>query len=157
MAELSQETKTIATIMRHTRIIQFLLRSLAANLERRSDLHDLSKWSLDELEGFVEINYILRNYEFGSQEYKDSLKDNKAIDLHFSRNRHHPEYHPNGVSDMSLIDFIELVVDWRAANMSYGDISWKKSVDIQIDRFKLAPEQIYLVKMISDTIEGIDL
>lgn len=149
MGELTEETKTLVTILRHVRVVQFLLIELSQELERRAAGHDISKLALDEFGGFVEVNRIARTHPYGSQEYKDSLKDNKTIELHFSRNRHHPEYHADGVDGMNLLDWVEMVVDWRAASLTYGNTDWNEVLEKQFERFKMTPEQVYLVRMIA--------
>lgn len=146
---MNEETKTLATILRHQKQVSFLLRELAREFEKRADLHDMSKLGLDELEGFIEVNRIARQYPFGSTEYKDSLKDNKAIELHFSRNSHHPEYYKEGgVNAMNFMDFIEMVVDWVAANRTYGTTEWEDVIKVQKERFNLTNCQLALIGFI---------
>lgn len=146
---MNEETKTLATILRHQKQVSFLLRELAREFEKRADIHDMSKLGLDELEGFIEVNRIARQYPFGSTEYKDSLKDNKAIELHFSRNSHHPEYYKEGgVNAMSFMDFIEMVVDWVAANKTYGTTEWGDVIKVQKERFNLTNCQLALIGFI---------
>lgn len=147
---MNEETKTLATILRHQKQVSFLLRELAREFERRADLHDESKLQLDELEGFIEVNRIARQFPFGSPEYKQSLKDNKTIDLHFSRNSHHPEYWPDGVESMSFIDFTEMACDWIAANKTYNTTSWQEAITRQRERFNLTDSQLAFIALISD-------
>lgn len=147
--ELSEEITTLAHIMRHRGLVQAQLTRLAYALEGRALTHDLSKFSADEFEGLTEINRVARIHPYGSSAYMESLKNNKAIDLHFARNRHHPEYFPDGVDGMNLLDFIEMVIDWKAANIVHGQPGWEEVLQIQFNRFHLSPEQIYLVRMIS--------
>jgi len=147
---MNEETKTLATIIRHQKQVSFLLRELAREFERRADLHDMSKLQIDELEGFIEVNRIVREYAFGSAEYKNSLKDNKAIELHFSRNSHHPEYHQGGVNAMSFIDFIEMVIDWIAANKTYGTTNWDEAIKKQCERFDLTNCQLAVIGFIAE-------
>lgn len=150
--KLSQETKTVVTMLRHSQLVSYYLRRLAAALELRAVTHDMSKWSDDEFEGFVKINEIAREHEYGSQEYKQSLAEVDAVPLHYSRNRHHPEYHEHGVNDMFLIDFIEMVIDWKAASETYGRTSLEESLEIQTERFGLEKKHLYLVKAILDEL-----
>ena len=150
---LSDEIKALVTITRHIAIVQKHLQSFIDALEKRAQLHDLSKLSLDEFGGFVEINQIAREHPYGSEEYKESLKGNETIKLHFSRNSHHPEFYPNGMADMSLLDIIEMVCDWKAASETYGQISFEDSLEIRQDRFKLTPEQLVLIRLVADLLE----
>ena len=156
MTELTEETKTLVTILNHQRQVSILLRQFARMLENRADLHDLSKLSLDEFGGYVEVNRVARQFPYGSPEYKASLKDNKVIELHFSRNRHHPEHHPGGVNEMSLIDFIEMVIDWIAASRTYGTTEWEKVIKTQQERFGLTECQLSVIGLLLELFgEGI--
>lgn len=136
-------------MLNHQGQVKARLRLLASELERRADLHDLSKFREDEFEGFVKINKIAREYPFGSEEYKASMKGNKTIDLHFSRNRHHPEYHKNGIDDMNFVDFLEMIIDWLAATATYGTGTFEEALEKQIDRFNLQPEHLYLIRFLA--------
>lgn len=143
---MNEETKTLATIIRHQKQVSFLLRELAREFERRADLHDMSKFEFDELEGFIEVNRIARQHAFGSPEYNESLKDNKAIELHFSRNSHHPEYWPNQIEDMDFVDFAEMVIDWLAANKTYGTTAWPDVIEKQQKRFAIMPWRLAMIE-----------
>jgi len=151
--QLSPEIAALVTIQRHITTVQKHLNKFVARLQQRSIEHDLSKLSKDEFAGFVEVNQIARLHPYGSQEYKDSLKGNQTIALHFSRNSHHPEYHPNSVNDMTILDWIELVTDWKAASETYGNTSFNDSLEIQRKRFKLTDAQMWLVKLIAKELE----
>ena len=137
-------------MIRHQALVSARLRELARHLEKRADLHDLSKYRFDEFEGFVQINQVARKYPYGSKEYMESIKDNNVVDLHFGRNRHHPEYHANEVNDMTLIDIIEMVCDWSGAAETYGTNTFRDSLGKQIKRFDLTSEQLYLIELIAD-------
>lgn len=152
--ELSEEIKTIATITRHQKLVSHLLRKLARELENRADIHDLSKFQLDELEGFIEVNQVARKYPFGSDEYKKSLKNNKAIELHFSRNSHHPEYHIQEVESMELLDFVEMTIDWIAANKIYGNTPWGEALKRQEERFNLSNCHMTIINLIENFYRG---
>jgi hypothetical protein len=146
---LGEETKTLITMLNHQGQVRSRLRALARELEKRADLHDLSKFKADEFEGFVEINQIARKYPFGSPEYKASISGNQTVDLHFSRNRHHPEYHANGIRDMNFIDFVEMVVDWLGATATYGTGTFEDALKKQIERFDLQPDELHLIRLIA--------
>lgn len=148
---ISDETRTLATMIRHRAQVAFLLRELAREFERRADQHDLSKFELDEIEGFVEINRIAREHPYGSPEYNASIKDNKAVDLHYSRNSHHPEYHHlAGVNGMSFPDFVEMTMDWMAATKTYGTSKIEDVLVKQKKRFRLTDCQMAMIALIYD-------
>lgn len=149
MTEPTEETKVLLTLLRHYRHLAVLLRDMSRDLERRADLHDLSVLEIDEFAGRVEIQHIARTYPYDSPEYRASLKDNNSLQLHYSQNSHHPEHHPNGVNDMDLLDFIEMVCDWKAASLTYRNTSFEDGLKGQIERFKLQPEHLYLIRLIA--------
>lgn len=150
---ISDEINTIITIHRHIVLVQRYLQRIAIELQERWQVHDISKLSPDEFYGFVEINRTAREYPYNSEEYKKSIKDNNAVELHYLRNSHHPEYYSNGINDMSLIDIIEMVCDWKAASETYKQTSFEDSLKIQRDRFKLEDKHVYLIELIAEAIK----
>jgi len=146
---MGEETKTLITFIRHIALVRKSLGKLARRLQERAQVHDLSKFQEDEFGGFVEINKIARQYPYGSPEYKESIKDNQAVSLHYSRNSHHPEHHPGEINDMGLLDLIEMVADWKAASETYGQTSFEQSIDKSIERFKPNVSQEYVIRMIA--------
>lgn len=117
---MNEETKTLATILRHQKQVSFLLRELAREFEKRADIHDMSKLELDELEGFclLDIKRQHQKEEYGSKNYEEGIKNIDAVKLHQSRNSHHPEYWANGVKDMSFSDLVEMLCDWEIARQN---------------------------------------
>lgn len=84
--------------------------------------HDLSKYRWSEAQAFAATIDRLRTTKYDSPGYKDLLATIKpAIDLHYKRNRHHPEHWPNGIADMTHIDRIEMIADWGAAVRRHED------------------------------------
>ena len=164
---------------RHRDYVRLALLLVTQALERRSLEHDASKMLEDEFAGFARINAIARVHKFGSPEYAESMKQEKAtIDLHFSRNSHHPE-RPSllgeaaeterGLPDdftywaardghrMSFLDVIEMVCDWWGARRGYDDNkrSWRDSVQLNLDHKGkyLTAEQQWLVREVAAFLE----
>lgn len=164
--------------LQHTAYLRSTLGKVAALMQDRAEVHDLSKLSTDEFEGFARINRVAREQKFGSPEYAESMQREKAtIDLHFSRNRHHAErprliaeaaeserglpddatYHyAVAASAMTWLDIVEMVCDWRAAQLGYGDNSrtWDENVELNLSlKGKYLSEwQIALVRSVAATI-----
>lgn len=87
------------------------------NLLKREMVHDASKLVEPELAAFDIATPKLANLEYGSAEYKQSLRDlGPALRHHFAENDHHPEHFENGVEGMSLLSLLEMLCDWRAAS-----------------------------------------
>ena len=168
---MTEEKVQLLNTMCHHRIeVQAALQVLIHALERRSLVHDVSKFGADEFEGFARINRAARDFPYGSDEYRASLKAEKpTIALHYSRNSHHPEYHEhpdfgNAANEwMGLLDLIEMVCDWHAAWRVYEGqrapeirASWADNMQKQRDRFggKLTDAQWYVIDEVSRLLES---
>ena len=78
---------------------------------------------------------------------KQFLKDLKpALDHHYSRNRHHPEFFKHGVSDMNIIDLIEMLCDWKASTFRNCDGNLRKSIEINKERFQMSQQLIDILE-----------
>ncbi|MBQ7845480.1 MAG: hypothetical protein IJ392_04940 [Clostridia bacterium] len=74
--------------------------------------------------------------QYGSDEYKESLKALKpALDHHYANSRHHPEHFARGILDMNLVDIVEMVCDWKAASERQKDGNLLKSIEQNAQRF----------------------
>ena len=153
---MTEDLKTLLTVIRHREIVGDYLASIAGYLRWRAREHDRSKLQFDEFEGFTRINKTARNHAYGSKEYDESLASAKqeggCCSLHFSRNRHHPEFFENP-KDMGLFDLIELVCDWKAATETYGNNTLAESLEVQRKRFDFDDWQW---KVIDDVVRFVD-
>lgn len=101
----------------HIQRVRDFLKLAQDDLQRRSDEHDRSKLIKPELAAFDIATPKLATLEYGSEDYKQSLRDlGPALTHHFAENDHHPEHFENGVDGMSLMALIEMLCDWRAAS-----------------------------------------
>lgn len=119
----------------HIQRVRELLFDVRENLFRRGIVHDASKLREPEKAAFDRAS-SLRHLTYGSPEYaqsKAALGD--ALAHHYAINSHHPEHHPNGVADMSLLDLLEMLVDWRAATERHADGDLGRSLAINRTRF----------------------
>ena len=122
--------------LQHIRRVQQLLNQVVGALLERARLHDESKLSDPEVEVFEEYTSRLKSVTYGSEEYQECLAGMKpALDHHYRMNRHHPECHDKGVEGMSLIDLIEMLVDWKAASERHTDGDIHRSIRINQTRF----------------------
>lgn len=129
------------------------MEEMIVNQEHRAWIHDNSKLESPEKELFDEYTPKLKGLTYGSKEYFECLTNLKpALDHHYSVNRHHPEYHPNGVQDMDLCDLVELICDWKAATERHENGSIMKSIKINTERFKL--DEVKLSKIFENTIKN---
>jgi hypothetical protein len=130
-----------ADTLKHIKRVGILLNKMIVNLLSRIDNHDSSKLRSPEKETFDEMTPKLKDSTYGSEEYKDFLKEmKKALDNHYANNSHHPEHYTNGVDDMDLVDLLEMFCDWKAASErnTNGDIY--ESIEINKKRFNISDQ-----------------
>lgn len=101
----------------HIGKVRSYLSLVCTKLAERADRHDASKLVEPELSAFDIATPKLASLTYGSDEYKQSLADlGEALEHHYRANSHHPEHYETGIAGMSLLDLIEMLVDWKAAS-----------------------------------------
>ena len=131
----------------HISKVQELGQKIFANLHYRFLKHDESKLKTPEKEVFDEFTPKLKDSTYGSSEYKDYLNEMSfALEHHYQFNKHHPEHWAEGIKDMSLIDLIEMIVDWKAATLRHDNGDILKSIELNQERFGYGDElkQIFI-------------
>lgn len=132
---------------KHILVVQGLLKLVIKNLSDRSEVHDESKLVSPEVEIFDEVTEKLSVLTYGSPEYMDMLKGmGPALEHHYKYNSHHPEHYKDGIKDMSLLDLIEMICDWKAATLRHKNGDLLKSIEQNQQRFGYSDElkQIFL-------------
>lgn len=136
-----QRQKCLAETHKHVRKVQENLNLFIKDLIQRGMVHDESKFEEPELSIFAANTHRLQSVGYGTPEYEACLQETRpAITHHYSKNRHHPEFHPNGIEDMTLIDLLEMLADWRAAGERNKDGNIRKSIAVNSSRFKMSPQ-----------------
>lgn len=101
----------------HIARVRHFLALVIQNLGWRGSQHDHSKLVEPELSAFDIATPKLANLSYGSDEYRQSLRElGPALQHHFEHNDHHPEHYERGIEQMSLMALIEMLCDWRAAS-----------------------------------------
>lgn len=130
----------------HKLFVLYYMFLICCRLMKRAVLHDMSKYRSDEKGGFFKLIEAFKNTRYGSKEYYDILAKEKAtIDLHYSRNDHHPEWHKS-LSHMNLYQLLELYCDWQASAKKNKGGNINKSFEINKERFKMSDELVRLLK-----------
>lgn len=146
---MTDEIKALLTIVRHRETVADFLYFFADYFRKRAREHDRSKLQFEEFEGFAQINKVARNHAYGTPEYDKSMEEAKepggCIHIHFGRNAHHPEFH-NREASMGLLDIMEMVMDWKAASMTYGTNTLAESLPKQLERFNFSDWQVEVIK-----------
>lgn len=87
---------------------------LVIALQHRALHHDRSKLLPPEKDIFDHYpNHATP--EIGTPEYEERrLAMGSALEHHYAANRHHPEFHAEGIDGMTLVDVLEMFADWVA-------------------------------------------
>lgn len=148
---MPKESDSTEATLSHIYRVRELIEQVKSILTQRSILHDKTKLEDPEKPIFDITTDRLKNSTYGSPEYKSFLDDmSVALDHHYKNNRHHPEHYPNGIAEMTLIDLLEMLCDWKAATERHTDGDIRKSVVINRDRFNISPD---IEKLLNNTID----
>lgn len=129
--------------LEHIHKVQQALSMMRGQLWGRASLHDQSKLQEPEKSLFDKYTPLLKETTYGSEQYKQYLREmGAALQHHYAVNSHHPEHHDNGVWGMDLLDLVEMFCDWYAASQRHADGSLEKSIPINAERFELAPQLV---------------
>jgi hypothetical protein len=141
--------------LEHIKSVAGKLTRVARDLLHRATVHDASKLEPPEKELFDEFTPKLKDVTYGSDEYKGYLEQLQvALDHHYASNRHHPEHFENGVSDMTLMDVMEMLMDWWAATERHADGDIYKSLEHNRERFNIDPQLASILKNTIDRMKG---
>lgn len=133
---------TLIHSFRVGRLLMHMIRELAD----RSLWHDWSKTQSPEVEVFDTFTPKLKHLTYGSQEYKDCLEHmGEGLKHHYRVNRHHPEHYDNGINDMTLVDLMEMLADWKAATERMDNGSLARSFEIQKERFGISDQLLQIL------------
>jgi len=135
------EQEVIKETRKHMRSVARKLSYAASTMNARAIYHDNSKLESPELEVFVEYTPKLRGVTYGSEEYKQYLKEMQvALDHHYEVNSHHPEHYENGIDGMDLFDILEMFFDWWAATERHADGDMLRSIHQNVGRFNMSDQ-----------------
>lgn len=134
-------------VTKHKLYVTYYISIVCVKLLKRALLHDLSKYGKIETDGFAQKYGRLCNVQYGSEEYSKLINEEKEIvNYHYRLNSHHPEYHDNDYTKMSLLDCIEMLCDWRASIKKNVNGCINRSFIINKQRFNLSNEIERLLK-----------
>jgi hypothetical protein len=125
----------------HIRNVRRFMGKVITDLTYRADRHDQSKLIPPEVEAYDELTPRLAGVTYGSDEYRATLREMKpAIQHHYAANSHHPEHYPDGIRGMNLLDVVEMLCDWKAASLRHNNGDFRKSIEINQERFGYSDE-----------------
>ena len=127
--------------LKHIHKVRAYLYQMIEELDNRARLHDQSKLDSPEKETFGEYTPELAKTEYGTPEYEALLeKVRPAIEHHYANNRHHSEHWPNGINDMTFIDLIEMLCDWKAATERNKNGNIRKSIEHNAKKYGMSDQ-----------------
>jgi len=162
--------------LKHISTVKKMIDIVIKELENRAVNHDKSKLESPEKEIFDKYTPKLKTSTYGSKEYKQFLIEMEpALTHHYANNRHHPEHffynECNGcfkrfyteftvcdicgysqftvridISQMNLIDIMEMFCDWKSATLRHDDGDLNKSIEINKKRFEISDQLISIFK-----------
>lgn len=139
---------------RHIDLVMRLMSIVQMKVSDRMLNHDRSKLESPEVQYFREYTPMLKTLTYGSDEYNQCKKNMKpALDHHYANNRHHPEFHKNGINDMTLIDLIEMLCDWYASSKRQYNGNIRKSIETNREHFGMSDQ---LIRIFENTIKELD-
>lgn len=148
VAECQVETQ------KHIERVRYYIRMFTDKLTTRGVEHDRTKLESPEVEIFAEQTPKLAELTYGSDEYKESLKElDVALQHHYAQYRHHPEHFKRGVNDMNLIDLVEFMCDIKASSERQHDGNLLKSIETCAERFDMDDQ---LKQILINTAKMID-
>ena len=122
--------------IKHIENVRKYIRIFTDALTTRGVKHDASKLDSPEVESFTKCTPKLAKLTYGTAEYNESLKElDTALQHHYANNRHHPEHFSKGIDDMTFVDIVEMLCDWKAASIRQHDGNLLKSIEINANRF----------------------
>ena len=133
--------EVIRSTAQHIRRVGELMIREALEIAQRAVHHDATKWSEQEWPLIEKSTPQLSSLTYGTEEYKEALSSIRpALDHHYANNSHHPEFHNQGVNDMTLLDLVEMLCDWKAATERHDDGDIKKSLQHNKERFAISDQ-----------------
>jgi hypothetical protein len=134
--------------LKHKENVHRMMELIAQHIRKRGSTHDDSKLENPEFEVFSKYTPELAKLDYGSEEYNTMLEENlrPALENHYSKNDHHPEFYSNGIKDMSLFVLVEMLIDWYCSAKRQNNGNIRLSIEKNKERFGYSKEleQIFL-------------
>lgn len=132
-----------ADTLAHIARVRDLLERPCNDLAIRAAHHDESKLVEPEKSGYDALGELIQGKTYGTPGYSAVMQDPRvkpAIDHHVTTNRHHPQYHADGVNDMTLLDLLEMLADWKAASERSTGVALSESLALTCQRWDISPQ-----------------
>ena len=150
LSEVAQEYDSTIDAKSHIATVSKFMNTLIADLEKRKIYHDSSKLEEPERSCYDKYIPLLKTAKYGTDEYNAIRKamEKEGLKHHYESNRHHPEYHKDGINDMTLVDIVEMFIDWEAASQR-SDTGFKEGLKLNRKKYGMN-EQLYRILLNTD-------
>ena|SRR6266568_2956420 len=136
----------VKDLVQHKAWVAESMQVAATDLFHRAAIHDNSKFETEEYELYDQVFPDLQKYAYGSAELKAVyVQLGPALAHHLKVNRHHPEYHENGINGMNLLDVLEMVCDWLAASKR-SQTGIARGLEINKERYGISDQLLEIIK-----------
>lgn len=149
---MDSSTDFFTDVIMHIGEVQENLEEISSNIKRRGLAHDRSKLDSLEFDIFTSTRTKFKEASYGTPSYQECVDLAKpAVDHHHKNNSHHTDFWQDGINDMSLMDIIEMISDWKAANRRSADQkSFCNTLEFAFKKAKVDPQ---LQKIIMNTLQ----
>lgn len=153
-----QDKTTLGNLetIKHIHQVRKFLYKFIEELDERAKEHDQTKLEEPEASILAEHTDALASTPYAdadgnmTPEYEALLVQvQPALDHHYANNRHHPQHWPDGVDDMTLVDLVEMLCDWKAATQRNKCGNIRRSVEANAKRFGMSEQ---LTKIFENTV-----
>ena len=158
----TKELEGLMRMIKHSQGVGLLLMKVCKELMVRSITHDASKVLEEDLDRHIEAaqkkqelieKHGMTHGDDMDRKFKEEYKD--LVEEHVRRNRHHVEYHTNGILDMDLMDVLEMLLDWCQSAADNGDdVEENNSIGINAKKYGIDPQ---LTCILRNTVRNLRL
>lgn len=147
------EMDVLTDTLLHVNEVKAAIEVFNSELTKRGILHDSTKLQEPEFSPFCFTRERFKKVNYGTPEYQALVDEIKpSIEHHYKHNRHHTAHHANGIDDMNLIDIIEMISDWKAAERRSPDKKLADTLDYAFEKYKI---DVQLGKIITNTLKSL--
>ncbi len=149
--------KTREVIKEHIDAVARRLDLFSNALLERGKCHDASKLEEPEIKYEAWGSEKLKGLTYKSDAFNHICDIMwSGTEKHFANNKHHVQAHENGVLDMTLIDLIELLCDYKSASERYPDADVRMSIKANADKFNFGEPLKQILLNTLDELEKMD-
>ena len=150
---MNNEFDFLCETILHVSEVSENIETIASELRKRGIAHDRTKFQSLEFDAFVSTRDKFKKANYGTPEYQECVDIVKpAVDHHHANNKHHTGFHANGINDMTLVDIVEMIADWKAAERRSPDKKLVDTLDYAFSKYGIG---VQLGRILKNTMLGL--